>query len=104
FAAAETRYHDEIAELRDRVAVFDQEQTRLSKELEENQLLLQSAEQDLTSAIDLSTDVDDDDAVLDIDRDSAPDALAIAALDVLGEVDAAADSNCILLDVDDVAT
>jgi CheY-like chemotaxis protein/predicted nucleic acid-binding Zn-ribbon protein len=104
FAAAETRYHDEIAELRDRVAVFDQEQTRLSKELEENQLLLQSAEQDLTSAIDLSTDDDDDDAVLDIDRDSAPEALAIAALDVLGEVDAAADSNCILLDVDDVAT
>ena len=73
FAAAEARYQEETSELRDRLAVFTHEQTRLAKELEEKDLLLQSAEDDLTAAIDLSVDGSDDDSVLDIDRDYAPE-------------------------------
>lgn len=103
FTAAESGYQQEIAELRDRLSAFDQEQTRLSKELEARELLLQSAEEDLTSAIDLSVESADEDSVLDIDRDCAPESAAGADLDVLIEVDAAAGGDCILLDGDDTA-
>jgi CheY-like chemotaxis protein/predicted nucleic acid-binding Zn-ribbon protein len=102
FAAAEARYQEEIAELRDRLALFNQEQTRLAKELEEKQLLLQSAEHDLTAAIDLSSETDDDDSVLDIDRDYAPEGATSAAAEGLAEVDDDAGGDCVLLDGDEI--
>ena len=104
FAAAETRYKEEIAELRDRLAVFDLEQTRLAKELEAKEILLQSAEENLTAAIDLSVEADDEDSVLDIDRDYAPEGTATAELEVFSEVEAAAGGDCILLDAEELAT
>jgi chromosome segregation ATPase len=102
FAAAETRYQEEIAELRDRLALFNQEQTRLAKELEEKELLLQSAESDLTAAIDLSNDTDDVDSILDIDRDYAPEGAVSAAAEGLVEPDDAGGNDCVLLDGDEV--
>jgi hypothetical protein len=104
FAAAEARYQEETSELRDRLAVFTHEQTRLAKELEEKDLLLQSAEDDLTAAIDLSVDGSDDDSVLDIDRDYAPESSGSPASDVLAEVEAAAGGDCILLDDEQVGS
>ncbi len=101
-AAAEARYHEEVAELRDRVSVFDREQARLAKELEAKELLLQSAEEDLTPTIELSSESGDDDSVLDIDRDCAPDRATHADLEVLAEVDAAAGGDCILLDGEEI--
>ena len=95
----EARYQDEIAALRDRLAVFEQEQSRLAEELADKQMLLQSAEATLPAAIDLAVDADDDDAILDIDRDSAPGAAASSDLDTAeeAEADAAADE-CVVLD------
>jgi len=108
FGAAEARYQEEITELRDRLALFDQEQTRLAKELAEKDLLLQSAEEGLTTAIDLTTETGDEDSVLDIDRDRARDDGATSALDLLAEADADGDAvvsgDCILLDGDDIGT
>jgi chromosome segregation ATPase/CheY-like chemotaxis protein len=103
FAAAEARYQEETAELRDRLADFTEQQTRLAKELEAKALLLQSAEEDLTATIDLSTDAGDDDSVLDIDRENAPEGAVAPALDLIVEVDAAASGDCILLDGDEGA-
>jgi predicted nucleic acid-binding Zn-ribbon protein len=104
FAAAESGYRQEIAELRDRLAAFDQEQTRLAKALEAKELLLQSAEENLTAAIDLSGEASDEDSVLDIDRDSAPEGVtASPELDLIVDADAAAHGDCILLDGDDIA-
>jgi hypothetical protein len=102
FAAAEARYQEETSELRDRLAVFTHEQTRLAKELEEKDLLLQSAEEDLTAAIDLSSDGSDDDSVLGIDRDYAPESAGSPALDGLAEVEAAVGGDCVLLDDEQV--
>jgi chromosome segregation ATPase/CheY-like chemotaxis protein len=102
FAAAEARYQDEIAALRDQLAEFNDAQARLAKELEEKQLLLQSAEQDLTATIDLSAEPDDEDAVLGIDRDYAPES-ATPDVEVLSDVEAAAGGDCILLDGEAIA-
>ena len=101
-AAAEARHQAEIVELRQRQAAFEGEQARLAKELEAKDLLLQSAEQGLTAAIDLSAEAADDDSVLDIDRDYAPQAATGAGPEVLAEVDAAAGSDCILLDAEEI--
>jgi CheY-like chemotaxis protein len=90
--------------VRDRLALFTQEQTRLAQELEAKQLLLQSAEEDLTAAIDLSSESTDDDSVLDIDRDCAPEGATSPALEVLAAVDAAAGGDCILLDGEGIGT
>ena len=98
FAATEARHEEEIAELHDRLAAFDREQTRLAKELEAKDQLLQSAEEDLTGAIDLSAETADDDSVLDIDRDCAPDGATGGDLEVLADVESAAGGDCILLD------
>lgn len=104
FAAAESGYQQEIAELRDRLAAFDQEQSRLAKALEAKDLILQSAEEDLTAAIDLSVEAADEDSVLDIDRDYAPEGVTASTdLEVLTDVDAAAGGDCILLDGEDIA-
>jgi predicted nucleic acid-binding Zn-ribbon protein len=103
FAAAESGYQQEIAELRDRLAAFDQEQNRLAKELEAKELLLQSAEKNLTGAIDLAVETTDEDSVLDIDRDHAPEsAIGSTELDVIIDADAAAGGECILLDGEDI--
>jgi predicted nucleic acid-binding Zn-ribbon protein/CheY-like chemotaxis protein len=102
FAAAEARYQEENTALRDQLAVFTQEQTRLAKELEQKELLLQSAEEDLTAAIDLSVESGDEDSVLDIDRDSAPDSAESPGLDLIAEVEAAAGGDCILLDIAEI--
>jgi predicted nucleic acid-binding Zn-ribbon protein len=108
FAAAEASYRDEIAELRDQVAQFTHEQERLSRALEEKDLLLQSAEENLT-VLDLPGAGDEEDSVLDIDRDYAPERAAgdgTADLDAAVEdEDSAADSGeIVLFDSDDGAT
>ncbi|MGH7790179.1 MAG: hypothetical protein ACRERC_25150, partial [Candidatus Binatia bacterium] len=78
FAAAESGYRDELVELRDQLAQFHREQTRLAQALEEKDQLLQSAENDLT-VFDLAVEGGEDDSVLDIDRDYAPERDASSA-------------------------
>lgn len=108
-AGAETRHRDEVAELRDRLAAVDHEQTRLAQELEEKALLLRSAEDDLTAAIDLSVDGgEDSDSVLDIDRDIAPEREGDGELAAFDDASDLQDGesptvDCVLLDSDDVA-
>ena len=101
-AAAETRHQSEMAELRDRLAAFDERNPSLAKELAAQQQLLQSAEEDLTAAIDLSAEDDDADAVLDIDRASAPEGTTGDELEVLAAAEAAARGDCILLDGEEI--
>jgi CheY-like chemotaxis protein len=102
FAAAESRYQDELAELRDRLADTSRERDRLVRTIEEKDLLLQSAEEGLhqgLTALDLAADTADEDSVLDIDRACAPEgATTSAELEVLAEVAAAAGGEIILID------
>lgn len=107
FAAAESGYRDEIVELRDQLAQFHREQERLSKALEEKDQLLQSAEDNLT-VFDLAVEGGEDDSVLDIDRDYAPERDAAAA-DAPAEAEVFADGDVpageiILLDGDESGT
>jgi predicted nucleic acid-binding Zn-ribbon protein len=99
---AEAQHQAELAALRGRLAAFDEQQSRLARELEEKALLLQSAEDDLSAAIDLSTDVAEDDSVLAIERDAAP-ADAAGELDVIAEAEAAAGGDCIVIDAEESA-
>ena len=98
-ATASARHGEELAELRDQLAVFTQEQERLSQQLAEKDSLLQSAEQDL-GRLELSAEVDsdEDDVMLDIERDAAPERAGGEAPDLLSEVEAAATGELILLD------
>ena len=102
-AATATRHAEEVAELRDQLAVFTHEQERLSQQLAEKDELLQSAEQDL-GTLELSADGEDgeDDLVLDIERDAAPERAGAEEVDALADGEAAAPDagELILLDGD----
>ncbi|MEO8603864.1 MAG: hypothetical protein ABI629_14915, partial [bacterium] len=98
--SAVSRHAEEVAELRDQLAVHTHEQERLAQQLAEKDSLLQSAEQDL-GTLELSGEgehADDDDLVLDIERDAAPERAVTDEPDLLTEVDAAVVGELILLD------
>lgn len=101
-AAASARQAEELAALRDELTAARQTQERLAQQLAEKDLLLQSAEEDL-GALDLvaDADVDDDDTVLAIERDAAPERELSDESDLITDVEAAVvTGELILLDGD----
>ncbi|MDX2167067.1 MAG: hypothetical protein SF182_08390, partial [Deltaproteobacteria bacterium] len=88
--AAAARQAEELAGLRDQLTAARQNQERLAQQLAEKDLLLQSAEENLGS-LELVADAesDDEDTVLAIERDAAPEREPSAASELLADVEAA---------------
>jgi CheY-like chemotaxis protein/predicted nucleic acid-binding Zn-ribbon protein len=101
-AAASARQAEELAALRDELTATRQTQERLAQQLAEKDLLLQSAEENL-GALELvaDADTDDDDTVLAIERDAAPERAPGEDADLITDVEAAVvTGELILLDGD----